>query len=215
MVVKKIVDLSIPITNQTPIYPGDPKPCIHPAATFEEDGYHVSHLKIGSHTGTHVDAPYHFTNTGQEIDEVPLQKFIGPGVVFDVADKGEKEPIVLDDIKNQLNQCTEGIIALFHTGWSRYVATPKYFKHPYIGAEVIEALLEKGVRTFLIDALNIDNPDGESFIGHELITGVDGIIGENFTNFDQIDFPNPLIISLPLKLEGGDGSPVRAVAVQT
>lgn len=211
---KKVVDLSISITEQTPIYPGDPEPSLKPAATFERDGYNVSLLKIGSHTGTHVDAPYHFNNDGQKIDEVPLQQFMGRGILFDVTGKNKKEAIILEDIMEKLLHCQAGDIALFHTGWSKYLGQPAYYEHPYLKPEVIEELLSRGIKTFFIDALNIDPPDGSSFEGHDLITKVNGIIGENFTNFALIDFQNPFIIALPLKLKGIDGSPVRAIAIQ-
>jgi kynurenine formamidase len=80
--------------------------------------------------------------------------------------------------------------------------------------EVIQAMIDRGIRTFFIDALNIDPPDGSAFPAHEAITAVNGIIGENFVNFEKIDFADPYIIALPLCLPGVDGSPVRAVTVE-
>jgi kynurenine formamidase len=214
MNIKKIVDLSMPITSQTPVYPGDPKPHTEPAATFAENGYHVSRLVLGSHTGTHVDAPFHFREDGAQIAEVPLTYFIGKGIVIDVTGKNDGEAITLNDVKHYLPQLEPGMIVLFHTGWSQYAGTERYFHHPYISINVIQAMLERGIRTFFIDALNIDPPDGSSFPAHEAITAANGVIGENFTNFNQIDFANPYIIALPLYLPKGDGSPVRAVAVE-
>ncbi|OAT71529.1 cyclase family protein [Parageobacillus thermoglucosidasius] len=214
MNIKKIVDLSMPITAQTPVYPGDPKPHIEPAATFAQNGYHVSRLVLGSHTGTHVDAPFHFREDGLRIDEVPLTYFLGKGIVIDVTGKNDGEAITLSDVKHYLPQLEPGMIALFHTGWSQYAGTERYFRHPYIAIDVIRAMLEQGIRTFFIDALNIDPPDGSSFPAHEAITAANGVIGENFTNFDKIDFTDPYIIALPLYLPGCDGSPVRAVAAE-
>jgi kynurenine formamidase len=214
MNIKKIVDLSMPITSQTPVYPGDPKPHIEPAATFAQNGYHVSRLVLGSHTGTHVDAPFHFRENGARIDEVPLTYFLGKGIVIDVTGKNDGEAITLDDVTAYLPRLEPGMIVLFHTGWFQYAGTERYFHHPYIAIDVIEAMLERGIHTFFIDALNIDPPDGSSFPVHEAITAVNGVIGENFTNFDKIDFANPYIIALPLYLPKGDGSPVRAVAVE-
>jgi kynurenine formamidase len=212
--IKKIIDLSMPITAQTPIYPGDPKPHIEPAATFAENGYHVSRLVLGSHTGTHVDAPFHFRENGMRIDEVPLTYFLGKGIVIDVTGKNDGEAITLSDVKHYLPQLEPGMIVLFHTGWSQYVGTERYFRHPYIAIDVIQAMLGQGIRTFFIDALNIDPPDGSSFPAHEAITAVNGVIGENFMNFDQIDFADPYIIALPLYLPKSDGSPVRAIAIE-
>ncbi|MDQ0482538.1 cyclase family protein [Guptibacillus hwajinpoensis] len=211
---KKIIDLSIPITNETPVYPGDPKPDIHPAAELDQDGYQVTQLNIGSHTGTHVDAPFHFQKEGERIDQSSLTKFMAPGLVIDVTGKAPAQQITMDDVADQIESVVPGTIVLFHTGWAKHIGTETYFEHPYLSVDIINSLLDKGVTTFFIDALNVDPPDGSDFPVHEAITSVNGIIGENFCNFDQIDFANPLIISLPLKLEGLDGSPVRAVAVE-
>jgi kynurenine formamidase len=211
---KQIIDLSIPITSATPIYPGDPKPHIHPAAELDKDGYQVTQLNIGSHTGTHVDAPFHFQKEGERIDQSNLTKFMAPGLVIDVTGKEPGEEITMSDVQDQIEQVIPGTIVLFHTGWSKYAESELYFRHPYLSVDIINDLLEKGVTTFFIDALNVDPPDGSAFPVHEAITSVNGIIGENFCNFEKIDFENPLIIALPLKLEGLDGSPVRAVAVE-
>jgi kynurenine formamidase len=214
MNIKKIVDLSMPITSQIPVYPGDPKPHIEPAATFAENGYHVSRLVLGSHTGTHVDAPFHFREDGLRIDEVPLTYFLGKGIVIDVTGKNDGEAVTLDDVNAYLPRLEPGMIVLFYTGWSQYAETERYFLHPYIALDVIQAMLERGIRTFFIDALNIDPPDGSSFPAHEAITAANGVIGENFTNFDKIDFTDPYIIALPLYLPESDGSPVRAIAIE-
>lgn len=214
MNIKKLIDLSMPLTSQTPVYPGDPKPHLEPIATFSADGYHVSRLVLGSHSGTHVDAPFHFCEHGWRLDDVPLTYFLGRGVVIDATGKTEGEAVTMTDAAVYMPKLSPGTIVLFHTGWSSYVGTERYFRHPYVAPDVIEAMLERGVRTFFIDALNIDPPDGSSFRAHELILGANGVIGENFANFDQIDFDDPYIIALPLSLPGCDGSPVRAVAVQ-
>ncbi|WP_347548578.1 cyclase family protein [Pseudalkalibacillus hwajinpoensis] len=211
---KQIIDLSILINSETPIYPGDPKPDIHPAAELDKDGYQVTQLYIGSHTGTHVDAPFHFQKEGERIDQSSLTKFMAPGLVIDVTGKKPAEQITMDDVADQIESVVPGTIVLFHTGWSKHIGTETYFEHPYLSVDIINSLLDKGVTTFFIDALNVDPPDGSAFPVHEAITSVNGIIGENFCNFDQINFASPLIIALPLKLEGLDGSPVRAVAVE-
>ncbi|MCQ6267816.1 cyclase family protein [Fictibacillus sp. WQ 8-8] len=212
--IKQMIDLSIPIATDTPIYPGDPKPQIKPATEIDKDGYQVSEILFGSHTGTHVDAPFHFQKNGQTIDQSDLMNFLGTGLVIDVTGKDDGEKIDMSDVEKDLARLEDEKIVLFHTGWSAYRGTEKYFRHPYICVKVIERLLEMGIRTFFIDALNIDPPDGTAFPAHEAITGVNGIIGENFCSFDQIDFPKPLIIALPLRLTGLDGSPVRAVAIE-
>lgn len=214
MNIYKILDLTLPLTNEVPIYPGDPIPSIKPATTIEKEGYNTHFVHIGSHTGTHVDAPYHFRKDGDTMDKSPLAYFAGEGVLISVTGKQEAEAITLPDVEPFLEQLAPGKIALFHTGWSTYVGEEKYYNHPYIHISVIEEMLKRGIRTFFIDALNVDPPDGSFFPVHEAITAVNGIIGENFTNFDQIDFVHPFIVAFPLNIKGSDGSPVRAVALK-
>ncbi|BCU81436.1 cyclase [Polycladomyces abyssicola] len=211
---EKIVDLSIPLTNDTPIYPGDPQPNIRVAATIENEGYNVHYVHIGSHTGTHVDAPYHICPNGKKIDQSDLHLFIGTGVVIPVLGKGEQEAIVLDDVEAYLDQLSPGKIVLFYTGWSQYAGEEKYFRHPYVHVDVIQEMIKRGIRTFFIDAINIDLTGGTSFPVHDAIAAVNGIIGENLTNFGAIDFPDPLVCAFPLPIAGSDGSPVRAVAIK-
>jgi kynurenine formamidase len=211
---KQIVDLSLPVTNETPIYPGDPSPDIRTAATVEHDGYNLHRLQLGSHTGTHVDAPYHICPTGRRIDEVNLERFIGTGVVIHVTGKEEQAEIGLKDVEPYLDQLQPGKIALFHTGWSQYAGDEKYFRHPYVAVEAVRAMIDRGIRTFFIDAINIDPTGGTSFPVHEAIAAVNGVIAENLTNFQAITFPDPLICAFPLRIIGCDGSPVRAVAIE-
>jgi kynurenine formamidase len=212
---KKIVDLSLPLNNQTPIYPGDPEPNIRVATTIENEGYNLHYVHIGSQTGSHVDAPYHFCQNGQRIDESDLSLFIGTGVVIPVLGKNEQEEIVMADVEPFLEKMEPGKIVLFHTGWSQYAGEDKYFQHPYVNIEVVAELIRRGIRTFFIDCINIDITGGNSFPVHDAVAAVNGIIAENLANFEGIDFENPLICAFPLRIEGSDGSPVRAVAIQT
>lgn len=97
--IKKIVDLSWEFTAETPIYPGDPEPSVTVATTLENEGYNLSALVMGTQTGSHVDAPYHFSNTGETIDKMELDFFLGEAVVIHVTDKKADEAITLEDIE--------------------------------------------------------------------------------------------------------------------
>lgn len=209
----KVVDLSLPLTNQTPVYPGDPEPNISVATTIANEGYNLHYVQIGSQTGSHVDAPYHFCNSGERINESNLSLFIGTGVVISVVGKGEQDEIIMADVEPYLEKLEAGKIVLFHTGWSQFAGEEKYFRHPYVNSEVIEEMIRRGIRTFCIDCINMDITGGDSFPVHDAVAAVNGIIAENLTNFEAIDFEDPLICAFPLRIVGCDGSPVRAVAV--
>lgn len=214
MKIKKFVDLSWDITEQTPIYPGDPEPKIAVATILESDGYNLSSVYIGTQTGTHVDAPYHFSNEGDTIEKMELDFFFGEAVVIRVTDKKPNEKITMDDVMPYDEKIREGTIILFNTNWYKKVGTEEFFKHPYVSLEVAEYLVNKGVRFLCIDTINADQTGGTEFPVHDLFAEKRLMIGENWAYFDNIDFDNVFIAAFPLKIVGTDGSPVRAVAME-
>jgi kynurenine formamidase len=219
MRVRRIVDLSLAIDAHTQVYPGDPMVRFRPAATIAGEGFNLLSVEMGSQTGTNCDAPYHFLESGARIDEVALDLFAGPGVIVDVRGKPPRAAISVADISPYLDDVGPGTIVVFHTGWPRYYGTRAYFDHPFLGVDACRALLERGVRTFCLDTQNIDEtPDnkhpGDGFPVHLLIAEAGGVIVENLTGVEQVDWGNPLITVFPLRLTGADGSPTRAVAME-
>ena len=219
MKILRVVDLSHSISAQTQVYPGDPAPILSVHSTIERDGFNLLSLQMGSQTGTHVDAPYHFDEDTEKIDQIPLERFLGRGVVLNVSGLAPRTPISWDMISHQSTSLRQGDIALIRTDWSKHFGTDEYFNHPYLTAEACQNLLDLGVLVFGIDAINIDEtPDdtheGVGFPVHHLIAKKAGIISENLTNLESIDFEDPIVSLLPIKLEAADGAPVRAVAIQ-
>ncbi len=212
--VKKFVDLSWDLTKDTPIYPGDPEPNIEVATTIENEGYNLSGVYVGTQTGTHVDAPYHFSNNGATIDQMELDFFFGEAVVVRVTNKKAQEEITMEDMKPYMDKITEGTIVLFNTNWYKKLGSDEFFEHPYVSGEVAEYLVNQGVRFICIDTINADKTGGTEFPVHDLFSEKRLMIGENMAYFDQIDFDNVVIAAFPLKIVGTDGSPVRAVAME-
>ncbi|SHF03898.1 Kynurenine formamidase [Seinonella peptonophila] len=210
----KIVDLSQNLDEQTQVYPGDPHPTFEPTATIENHGYNILQVCMGSQSGTHADAPYHFIQEGKTIEACDLSLFVGEGIIISVLDRKPHQPILLKDVSPYLPQMEPGKIVIFHTGWSKYNRTDQYYEHPYLSVEAAKAILDRGIRTFALDAINIDDTGTNEYPVHHLILGEDGIIIENLTNLAAIDFHRPFLSLLPLKMTGADGAPMRAVALQ-
>lgn len=213
-----IVDLSVPVNAETQVYPGDPVLKFSVHSTIARDGFNLLNVSMGSQTGTHVDAPFHFSETGLKIDEVPLDRFVGTGVMVDARAVGARGRITWAHIAPVAAQITPGCIIILHTGWSEHYGTETYFENPFLDADACRRLIELGVKTFAIDAINIDEtPDethpGEGFPVHHLIADVGGVICENMTNVAAIDFEAPFISLLPIAFEAADGAPIRAVAI--
>ncbi len=219
MEIVRVVDLSREITAETVVYPGDPVPHITQHATIDRDGFNLVSVEMGSQSGTHVDAPFHFDDDTEKIDEIPLERFVGRGVVLRCAGVGARERITLDSVRADAERTRPGDIVLVHTGWAAHYGQPSYFDNPFLDAGLVEFLLERGVRTIGLDALNIDETPGddhpgEGFPAHHLIAKAGGVICENLCNLEAIDFDDPLISLLPMKFVGIDGAPVRAVAME-
>ncbi|CAB1060069.1 Metal-dependent hydrolase [Olavius sp. associated proteobacterium Delta 1] len=228
----EVIDLSHTIHDKIQIYPGDPLPSIKRGLTHEKDYCHVDVLTLGSHTGTHIDAPFHFLEGGKKIDEIPVRKFVGNGVLVDVSGKSDRELIEPDDVEPYRTKINTGDFVIFKTGRDKFFGTSKYYLHPYMSAECARLLLNMGVILVGIDAMNIDPtyqkvtdleapvkdlPD-ENEYGypvHDILLGNDILIVENLSNLDEISQIKGIYSFLPLKLKGSDGSPIRAVFMGT
>lgn len=219
MRIERVVDLSVPVTESTQVYPGDPTVAFAPYATIAADGFNLLSVRMGSQSGTHVDAPYHFDDSTPRIDELPLERFVGEGVIVDARGLAARGRITVDHLAPVLEKLEPGRIVLLRTDWSEHYGTPTYFEHPFLDRAACELLLERGIRTIGIDAINLDEtPDdehpGEGFPCHHLIAEVGGVIIENLTNLGQVRAEHPLVSVLPLRFIGADGAPVRAVAIE-
>ena len=226
----EVIDLTHTIHNDIQVYPGDPRPSISRGLTHEKDYCHVDLLRLGSHTGTHIDAPYHFLKGGQRIDEIPVPRFVGDGVLIDVSAKSDRDLIQPGDVEPYEDEIAQGDFVIFRTGRDKYFGTPKYYLHPYLSAEGARILVRMGVSLVGVDALNVDPtyngsmdsdpsakdlPDeGEyGYPVHDILLGNDILIVENLCNLDKIKQVKGVYSFLPLKLKDSDGSPIRAVFI--
>ncbi|KAF5375550.1 hypothetical protein D9615_009136 [Tricholomella constricta] len=217
-----IVDLSHKLDSDVQIYPDDPPFTCSPCATVAKDGYSVHGLTMGTHTGTHIDAPSHFFADGKTIDQIPLPSLFGPLVVVDLTQRNlqNRQMIIWADIEASADRMSPGVILLLHTGWSAHWGSPKYYEHPFLARDAAERIVERGVHIVGVDALSPDETPyqgvggGQGFGAHEVILGAGGIIAENLTNLSALDGQNHIAL-VPLNLDGCDGSPVRAFAWKT
>ena len=142
--VLRIVDLSHPVENGMQVYPGDPVPSITPASTLDRDGVNVLHLSMGSQTGTHVDAPYHFLADGARLDALDLSMFLAPATVVDVRGRAPRSPIRGDDVAPHVERMPRGAILVLHTGWSRHWGAPAYLDHPHLDVDAARRIVAAG-----------------------------------------------------------------------
>lgn len=199
-----LVDLSVVLSEETPVYPGDPATKIEPAGVFDRDGYNDHYVSIGTHVGTHIDAPIHMLDGGKTIDQFTLDKFVGRGVYVKV----ENKTFDLEKLKNI--DIREGDIVLFHTGMSDLYGQSEYFdQSPEIPEEIAKYLVEKKINMVGMDMCSPDQPP---FNTHKILLGGDVLIIENLTNLSELEGKEFTVHALPLKLEI-DASPSRVIAM--
>jgi kynurenine formamidase len=206
----KVVDLSRTISNREEIYPGNPEIRIMRFRDHSE-GCNISKIDFGSHSSTHVDVPLHHFIDGMDTATMPLIVFMGNAVVLRV--KLEENNIISRDaLKSE--EIKEGDIVLISTGWEDKIGTRDYFyDYPYMSAEGAHFLIEKKVKCVGGDFPGFDSPKDENQPAHHLLLGKGIGLVEGLINLKGLSGQRFFFCASPLKIEGSDGSPVRAFAI--
>jgi len=212
----EIVDLSRPITDNMYHFAGDPVPRVKPFSTIEEKGWALTQFTLGSHSGTHVDAPCHKISGGTTIDRVPLEKFIGEAIVLDLTYKNPGDAITAKDLeKASGGRVKPSNIVLILTGMAGYWGQEEYLtKYPYLTEDAAKWLVDSKVKLVGVDWLTIEEFGSKGLAHHALLSAGIPIV-ENLVNLDKIKDERVLFACFPIKLAGVDGAPVRAVAMRS
>ncbi len=232
----RLVDLTHPFNSNTIYWPTAPSGFGYaPLSSGRTEGgwfYSAGAFQAPEHGGTHMDAPVHFKEGGMTADQVPLNRLIAPVIVIDVTPQAASSPdyeVQLTDLvafETRYGPIPRGAIALLRTGWSsrwsdkrEYLgddtpgdATNLHF--PGFGEEVMKMLVEqRGVAAVGLDTASLDPGKSTDFLAHRVAAaaGVPGF--ENLTNLDQVPATGAWLLALPMKIEGGTGGPLRAVAM--
>lgn len=205
-----IYDLSQPVDNGIPVFPGDIEPHIQDRSSSPP--WQSWELGLGTHVGTHIDAPSHYSFS-DTLADLPVSRFVGEGIVIDVRGKEPGQTIELADLGNAQETLQGGRWALFRTGWDRYWGDDVYFHHPSLAADVARALVGWGVPLVGVDMLNPDDTSKGAGIIHEVLLGAGTLIVENLRGLDQLQPGKPHAFAmLPINVTRVDGGPVRAIA---
>jgi kynurenine formamidase len=211
----KPVDLTLTISQDIPSFPGSPKPHFIPWTEIKKEKYNLEMLFLSTHTGTHVDAPYHFIKNGKKIHQIDPERFVCNAILIRV--KGiPNYKITKNDIvqfENKYGSIPPKSAVVFHTGWNNNLERKDFFeKNPGLSESAARYLSSKKISLVGIDSPSIDIGSDTSFSAHKILLKSDVLILENLCNLDKIEKTYFGIIALPLKIHGATGSPVRAVA---
>lgn len=205
------------------IYAGMPRIHVLPEVEFHairriESGHplNISELRIATHAGTHVDAPWHFVPSGPTIDQVPLDQVCGSAVVVPIR-REAGQPITVADLEQSPQAIRGGDIVLLATGWGAKFETTDYNFHPFVAEETARWLVERRVKMLGLDLITVDlpvslRPDPFTFPVHHILLGNNVLIIENMTNLDQIAGRRVQLYAFPLAIRGSDAGQARVVA---
>ena len=194
-----------------------PEPRFTRLLSLPGDPLNLTEMQMAVHVGTHIDAPCHFVLDGPSIDDVPFDRFHGRGVVW-TPDRIEPDGLIE---VSQLAACTPKLepddILLIDTGWAADFATGLYDRHPSLSVDAAQWLVDQHVKLVGMDTptpdLPVDRrPDGFDWPVHHVLLSHGVLIVEHLTGLTELAGQRIEAFLLPLRIEGSDGSPVRAIA---
>jgi kynurenine formamidase len=210
-----IVDLTQTIKYDMHVFDANARPLTIPWAKMDIHGYESELIFMSTHTGTHMDAPYHFHLSGNKIDEIAPERYVADAVLLRIR-KGAREYIRRSDIERCERRGAEikkGSSIIISTGWESHLSKDDYLQNnPGLSKDAALYLASKRVNMVGVDTANVDHPSDTNFSVHKILLPKNVLIVENLCNLKNMKGSFRLIV-LPLKIKGASGSPVRALAV--
>ncbi len=192
----KYIDLSILLTKDTPVFPGEPNIIFKRHANIKENTYNEHQITINTHFGTHMDFPYHMIDDGKKSSDFKLENFIGKGKVINI-NNPDLNSIEDEDVFLLYSEHIEkGIDNLFNDV-------------PVLDENLVDFLITKKPKMLLLD---IPTPDKFPYLIHKKILGNDILIVENVCNMKLLIDKKFKVYAIPLNFEEFDGSPCRVFA---
>ncbi|MGA9189373.1 MAG: cyclase family protein [Methanosarcina sp.] len=229
----KVIDITTPISPFTRVFPGDPIPAIEKVCTLEKEGCAVSRLSFGSHTGTHVDAPSHILDNGLTVDKLELKNLMGMALILDFSSlSGALTADILEKAFQNTGVSEDISVLLLKTeGFSRKqkgtgnISSPggeagshsmesgkEEFDPTHLDKSGAAWIVGKGFKAIGIDGFSVDDLYSESLPAHRvLLSGNVNII--ECLELGSVKAGTYFFLCLPLKIEGCDGAPARALLI--
>jgi arylformamidase len=219
---KRIIDLSMTVQEGMQTFAAH----WHPFVEITQLGRHgienreTRKITLGTHTGTHVDAPRHFIPNGATIDQLELHKTVGRATVLDFSSLPDGHEISLSDFQSVLKgRPVKKIICRFDWDVKALGRSLYYSDHPFFSEESCRWLIQNGCELIALDTPQPDNPingrnSDNDAPNHQILLGGGAIIVEYLINLNQITKPEVDLVVAPLKILDGDGAPARCFALE-
>jgi len=218
MIRKKFFDMSQPVFHNCPGWPTYEMTNVRYEAVYPIDMFNAERIDMNIHTGTHLDAPFHFYPEGKTIDEMPLDLFQGEAVIVNLDGIiNPKEGITDKHFEKYSALIGKDSIVALNTGWYKKRSLTSEYSHdwPYLSYEGAKWLVEKGIKGVCIDCLSIGGwYEGTGRPAHEVLLSAEvWILEEIVFPTEILEYETFYLMCFPLKLQGFSGSPTRAVGM--
>jgi len=211
----RYIDLTFPVEEGMPFWPGDSGPEFREVKSLERDGYAVQTISFSNHLGTHLDAPSHVVRGGVTLDRIPLETLIGKAVILDFAGKRINERITRKELQPHGDKLRLGARVLMRTGWDSHYGSSLFFQgFPCLTLEAAQDLAQRGIALLGMDTPSPSPVDDPEQGIHKALLGAGIVLLECLTNLHRIRGNECELIVLPPLFKGFSGSPCRAVALQ-
>jgi arylformamidase len=210
----RFVDLTHKMAAGLPAFPGDPQLRLT-RYEMPESPCNLMEINLPSHQGTHLDAPYHFYPEGTAVEDIPLERFHGPAALVDLAPGGvlpPRTPLTRAHFQPFADDFTLGARVVYRTGWDRAFGRPEFFTdYPTLTLDAARWIAERRIGLLGMDTPTPSNQARECHL-MLLAPGLEIVLVEGLQGLERV--PRRFTLSVfPLRIERGDGSPVRAVAI--
>ncbi|MDE2788893.1 MAG: cyclase family protein [Paracoccaceae bacterium] len=224
----RAIDLTYTLTHDFPTYFGEQQFFDEDVFTYAEHGFNLKMLRVNEHTGTHMDAPLHFTDGGTSIAEVQVEALVCPLAIVDLQEKADANPdaqVTPDDLKAWIAKhgpFPQGACVAQNSGWQKRMGSPRFrnaddegkMHFPAFHVEAVTMLLEEAdVAGIGVDTLSIDYGLSADFITHYTWLPANRWAVENMANLDQMPPTGATLVVGAPKHQGGTGGPCRLIAL--
>lgn len=207
----KVLDLTMTVSPAIKVFPGSPQPFFIPWSKFDVQGYDSEVMSMSTHTGTHMDAPSHFSPGRKGIDGIAASRLVCEAVLVKVRKKAGRA-IGVSDIEGR--EIRAGDAVVIATRWEkRYTHKDYMTANPGLSKAVARYLVKRKVGLVGIDGPSIDPGYDAKFSAHNILLPAGVLVVENLCNLDKVKKKRFMLVVAPLKLAGATGSPVRALAL--
>ncbi|HEY6546945.1 MAG TPA: cyclase family protein [Vicinamibacteria bacterium] len=203
----RIFDVTVPLSAEVPVYPGDPPFSLEPTHEIGKGApYNLGRLSLGTQTGTHVDAPYHFLADGATVDQLPLEILLGKARVIELMGRDRVDRSDLE----QLN-LRDDLRVLFKTRMAGQMRHPQFVEdHVYLTEDAATYLVQAGIKLVGIDYLSFEKPGSLEFPAHHALLSAGVVVVEGL-DLSEVDAGEYDLVCLPLRILGADGAPARVL----